>query len=1086
MVFSQLSAQQSESAGTDAAALSSADLTAAEIALAETADFLKRTKEVPDQLESVQAEIATLQEGELKEVPSGLGTKELQKIRDSNRVEIESFDLQLQTLDQEERRRTSRLIEIPEQVERLRARTRPLVPAAGGAPDPQGEEPPVQPSATEADQSRAAQIQSLLAEQSFYEIASPLFEARRLLLRLRKDRADSYHKDVMAVLSRSIGDAAVEARKTGREILLSVDASVTLRKMEERTLELIDGRSTGELAQNRSRLDHQLGKERRLLSQAQEMAAAGERKIALLEEAGVPIDPTTGELLRRHKASLPSAAVLKHLLREGSRHSAQLQLLALDLASENTSSLDPALDTQLEEEARRHDLDPEIADRILARHREALAESTALARDLAGRQASLNVLYTQTAAQVERYTAFIHERIIWIRNVEPLGLSALGKEVEGVKRGLKSPVLLGAPGRIAADFSVAPLGWFGAFLLLLLLVTNCRKLLATICAAGKEAERYRCLSVAPTFRSLGCSLLLPTLVSGPLAYVGWRLLHSNPGGALGTALLHMAAVLLPGGFVWLAMHPKGLFVKHFGGDVPWVARLRRIWAWTFPPLLAVVAVTTYFAHLAPVATYGRAPFLVELIVIAVLAILMLRADTKSGRRLPIPHLILPLLLIVLLALGIFTALGYFDSALGIRSRIFYSFLAVVGVHVLRSMLTRGLTVAKRREVREQIVRRREALVALRDAETGKEKEDSKPIPTKEEMEADELRLVHLEEQTHKVLRFATVSAILAALGVIWFGLLPAVSSLDDKVVWTVQKAGESVVETPSGLDAVIPGISEEVSSSGVGSSVSLLDVLLAVFGLAVTLVLSGSLPAMIEILFLRRLAIGAGASFATTSIIRYVILIGGVLLSLRMIAFDWSSIQWIAAAASLGIGFGLQEIFANFVSGIILLLERPVRLGDLVTIGTDSGKVSKISMRATTILQFNNRELVIPNKSLVTGNLVNWTLTDPMMRLEVPVGVAYGSDTEQVRDILLNVAREHASVLKEPKPSVIFSEFGDSSLNFVVRFFVSTITDVVPVPSELHYIIDKRFREAGIEIPFPQRDLHVKTGASPEVVSSSS
>ena len=202
------------------------------------------------------------------------------------------------------------------------------------------------------------------------------------------------------------------------------------------------------------------------------------------------------------------------------------------------------------------------------------------------------------------------------------------------------------------------------------------------------------------------------------------------------------------------------------------------------------------------------------------------------------------------------------------------------------------------------------------------------------------------------------------------------------------------------------------------------------------------------------------------------------MIALSFLKIQWSQYGWLVAAVSVGLGFGLQEIVANFVSGLILLFERPVRVGDVVTIDGTTGVVTRIQMRATTVTNWDHQELIVPNKDVITGKLLNWTLSNPVNRLIISVGVAYGSDTNRVRDLLAKVVSEHPDVLKEPPPTVHFNEFGDSSLNFAVRCFLGSIEQRVPVRHELNTAIYKVLNENGIAIPFPQRDIHIINHAS--------
>ena len=226
---------------------------------------------------------------------------------------------------------------------------------------------------------------------------------------------------------------------------------------------------------------------------------------------------------------------------------------------------------------------------------------------------------------------------------------------------------------------------------------------------------------------------------------------------------------------------------------------------------------------------------------------------------------------------------------------------------------------------------------------------------------------------------------------------------------------------------------------------------------------------------MQHLPFDAGARYAVATVCRYVITVVGLLLCFGILGVGWSKVQWLVAAMGLGLGFGLQEIFANFVSGLIILFERPVRVGDVVTIDNITGVVSRIRMRATTITDGDRKELIIPNKEFITGRVLNWTLSDPVNRVVIRVGIAYGSDTQRAAEILLRLAKNHPNVLDDPPPGVSLESFGDSALNFVLRCFLPNLDGRGTVIHELHMAIDREFREAGIEIAFPQQDVHVRS-----------
>jgi potassium efflux system protein len=230
---------------------------------------------------------------------------------------------------------------------------------------------------------------------------------------------------------------------------------------------------------------------------------------------------------------------------------------------------------------------------------------------------------------------------------------------------------------------------------------------------------------------------------------------------------------------------------------------------------------------------------------------------------------------------------------------------------------------------------------------------------------------------------------------------------------------------------------------------------------------------MDEVLARRRVETGVRVSIAR--LVHYVFIFIGFLLALLALGFEFTKLTIILSALGIGIGFGLQSIVNNLVSGLILLFERPVRVGDFIEVGTNWAEIKKIGLRATTVQTFDQADVIIPNADLVSTQVVNWTLSNRRVRLIIPVGVAYGSDVSLVMETLMASASENSKIAETPPPQVLFLNFGESSLDFELRVWVLDADNRLVVSSELHQEIDRRFREANIEISFPQRDLHLRS-----------
>lgn len=257
--------------------------------------------------------------------------------------------------------------------------------------------------------------------------------------------------------------------------------------------------------------------------------------------------------------------------------------------------------------------------------------------------------------------------------------------------------------------------------------------------------------------------------------------------------------------------------------------------------------------------------------------------------------------------------------------------------------------------------------------------------------------------------------------------------------------------------------------------VKLSTILVAGLCVAASALISRWLRSLIKRRLFVKISIDPGLEFALLRFVHYTILAVGVYAGLTSLGVPLGALAGFVTLLGVGIGFGLQNLAANFISGIILLIERPIKIGDRITVEDIWGEVVRIDLRTTVINTLDNVSMIIPNSKLLENNLVNWSYGEKKVRLRIPVGIAYGSDVDLATELMIQAATETKKVLKKPVPSAFFLEFGDSSLNFELYAWVPDSILKPEVTDQLHRGIDRLFRENNIEIPFPQRDLHVRS-----------
>ena len=262
-----------------------------------------------------------------------------------------------------------------------------------------------------------------------------------------------------------------------------------------------------------------------------------------------------------------------------------------------------------------------------------------------------------------------------------------------------------------------------------------------------------------------------------------------------------------------------------------------------------------------------------------------------------------------------------------------------------------------------------------------------------------------------------------------------------------------------------------------GNPLTAMGIIQLLLIVVVALLVAGRLTRMLTRYLIRSLGVANSIASIIGSSLRGLVIFVGLYVALTSIGLELGVLLVPLGAIGIGLGFGLQRIAENFVSGLILLTERPISDGDIIEVNQIRGTVEKIGLRSTLLRTFDNTRVTVPNSELISNQVDNWTLADRIVRIRFNVGVAYGSDMRLAERLLRETLAEHADVLAEPEPRVFFIEFGDSSLNFLVFAWVDTPAKRLTTLSDLHFAIDSAFRENDIEIPFPQRDLHLRSGS---------
>ena len=908
------------------------------------------------------------------------------------------------------------------------------------------------------------QAQALELELSTYEARRELLSARRELMRRK---ADAWAASVSLLQEALAGLRAREAEQDAAEARAD-QASLArvhpvLGDLAEENARLMAGRAGTEGLT--AKLD---AATRRLSDVAAQLQQVEERSKSVRQKvAAAGLTDAVGLLLRKERGELADIGRARADIRARRDEISAVQLQALNL--EDMQKALPALEAEVEgilkqsastvpdderariESSARNVLKSRRSS-LEALTRETNAYFTALV-DLDAKEAELVRVLTD-------YRLFLDQHVLWVPNAALRGFLEVGEWRDAALWILAPGNYAALGGRLGGGLRSVPVRAALGFMLLAALVAyrgRLRRLHARLCETRRVEEAPQVPAPAAVL-VVGILLALPGPFAARLVAL---LLEWAPGApddfshAFTSALAGLWFPLLVAEFLRRATAKDGPAAVFLEWPRSALDLLRR------QVILAeTVAMPAFFLTALLDAqpadnwgeTLGRAAFCFG---VAVTALAMHRVLAPQGtivqhalRRTDLGWWrtvlqrvgLLPVVgaaFIVAIAAG-----GYYYSAFVLVERLWWSGLVILVFLVATASVLRWLA----------------GQAALHAVQDGGAEAAPGSVPR------GGLELV--SARTRSLLRVVFGLVLVLGLFTVWVDVFPALRFFEQVELWRVASTVEKTVGT---------GDAAHVEAVAVTVPVTVANLLLAMVGAAFALLGARNLPALLELTLLSRLRLDHGLRYAIATVTRYLAFVVGSVTVLTNLGVEWANVQWLVAAVSVGLGFGLQEIFGNFVSGLIVLFERPVRVGDTVTIDGITGTVARIEMRATTVVDADLKELVVPNKNLITGKLVNWTRHDPTTRIVLPVSVAYGSDTAAVARILQEAAKQSATVLENPAPLVALTRFGDSALEYELRVFVTHPDAAGPTRHELLLSVERKLRAAGIEMPFPQRDVHLRS-----------
>ena len=884
-----------------------------------------------------------------------------------------------------------------------------------------------------------AQTQLRRQELAGNSLLQDLGNSRRSLLEERIKRLEQELLDLQNLINekrrdvseQTLAEQSREVEKAGTDSLLAQESAINL-KLSDYLLRATD--RLNEL----TRLNLQTKQQLDSLSQSDQ---ALEEQISVLQGSLL-----LSRILYKQQQALPTLKIDSNLPDQ----IADLRLYQFELNQQREAINNPSVyvdnllsaqPNEADNQALRTDLlaiadtRRELIDRLNRELNALLNESITL---------QLNQKQLKTTAETLRAT--LDEQMFWIPSNKPLDLEWIKSVPRLLERQIAELPWGSNLRQLGAGLTERPLLFLPLLLLIGVLLWRRGYLYRKLAELHQDIGHFKRDSQLHTPMAIMLNVLLALPGTLFLALCGFALQMDARGqnANLGEALFQMAQAWLVFYTLYRILADGGVAELHFRWGRSQVAFLHRQVRRLGLVVMAMVAVVTVAKHQPA----GLGDDVIGLTVVLTCYALMVwllhkllltgpaREHASAFRMLiGIGLSLLPLALII--AVG----LGYYYTALKLSDRLINTLYLLVIWLVIEATFVRGLGVAARRLAYQRATAKRQA----QSKDSGEGTETVVEEPT--------LDIEQVNQQSLRLIRLALLGTFIAGLYWVWADLISVFAYLDNIALYQYSSgSGDAATLVP----------------------ISLSDVLGALVIVGITIALGRNLPGLLEVLVLSRLNLAQGSAYATTTLLSYLIVAIGFVTTLSTLGVSWDKLQWLVAALSVGLGFGLQEIFANFISGLIILFERPVRIGDVVTIGNLSGTVSKIRIRATTITDFDRKEIIVPNKTFVTDQLINWSLTDTVTRVVIKLGLAYETDLELARKLVMHALDENPRVLREPAAQVFFMAIGASTFDFEIRFHVRELGDRLPATDELLTSIAMSFREHNVEMAFNQMDVYVK------------